>query len=39
MPLHEQYPPLLGYHPILASILIGLLIAGTIIEIWWNRNV
>ena len=37
MPLHEQYPPLLGYHPVLAGVLIALMVIDAVIEIkFWK---
>jgi hypothetical protein len=38
MPLHVLYPPLLGYHPALAGVLIGLMIVGAVCDIAFSRK-
>jgi hypothetical protein len=35
--LSQQFPPLLGYHPILAAALIALMVVGAVVEMrFWK---
>lgn len=32
VPLHIQFPPLFGYHPVLAGVLIAVIVVGTVVS-------